>query len=160
MKHTLRSAPTHSRTGRAMLALAALLLVGACGDATSPTVEARSARVRWEHERPADYSFTLTRGCECLTPLVSPVVVEVRGGVVRSLTYAGSGTAVDTRLASFFPTIDGLFAEIEDAAKRADHVDAEYDRGYGYPRHVSIDYDARMVDDEMSITVSGFHSLQ
>ena len=118
-----------------------------------------AARLRWTRARPADYTYTLERGCFCLPQVTTPVIVEVRGGVVLSRRYATSGDAVDPQLAAFFPTIDGLFTEIEDAARRADHLDAEYDRTYGYPRHVYIDYTSKGADDEMGFTVSGWRPL-
>lgn len=117
------------------------------------------ARARWERTRPADYSFTLATSCECLTEITKPVVVVVRDGVVTSRTYVQGGEAVDPRWASYFPSIDGLFTKIDDAATRADRLDADYDGRYGYPQRISIDYDTRMVDDEISLRVSDFHPL-
>jgi hypothetical protein len=157
MSHSLRPASTRSRKGRATIALA-LLLLGGCSDSTGPDA-GTSARQRWARNRPAHYSFTLARGCFCLDEVVRPVVVEVRDGAVLSRTYAATGEAVDARWVASFPSIDGLLAELDDAAKHADRMQATYDREYGYPQHAYIDYAARVADDEMEFTVSNFHPL-
>lgn len=158
MEHAPPPAPTRVSLRGAPALLLLLALLG-CGDATAPTAAERAARLRWTRVRPADYTYTLQRGCFCAPQVTSPVIVEVRGGVVLSRRYATSGDAVDPRLAALFPTIDGLFTEIENAARLADHLDAEYDRTYGYPRHVFIDFYASAADDEVALTVSGWRPL-
>jgi hypothetical protein len=92
--------------------------------------------------------------------VVKPVLIEVRGGVVTSRVYVATGQPVDAEWADFFRSIDGLFVMIEGAASHADSFDADYDARYGYPRRVSIDYDTRMVDDELTLRVGDFHPLQ
>jgi hypothetical protein len=156
-----RSRPSVLRpfASRAKIALAALLLVAACGDATGPDDEVRSALTRWRRTHPANYAYTLQRDCFWPQVLVRPVRIEVHGDAVHRLTDVATGEAVDPRWAEFFPTIDVLMVALQDAPKRADSFDAEYDRQYGYPHRVSIDYSRQMVDDESSLFLSDFTPL-
>jgi hypothetical protein len=142
-----------------MITATALLVLVGCSDPTESADAGTAARARWARNRPPDYSFTLWRDCFCRAEVVRPVVVEVRGGVVRSRTYAATGDAVDARWADSFPSIDGLLAELEDAGKRADRMQATYDRDYGYPSHAIIDYSARIAQDEMEFTIGDFRPL-
>ena len=154
-----RRPPRRPLALRRTITLATLLVFAGCHDDPTFPDAGTSARARWARNRPADYSFTLLRGCFCHAEVVRPVVVEVHGGAVTSRTYAATGEAVDARWVDSFPTIDGLLAELEDASTRADRMQATYDRDYGYPSHALVDYSARVADDEMEITVSGFRPL-
>ena len=146
--------------GRETAVIAALLLLSGCKEGLDSEPDAgTAARDRWSHNHPANYSYTLTRDCFCLDELVLPVVIEVRGGIVQSRTYAATGTAVDARWESSFPTIDGLFSELDDAETRADRLTVTYERQYGYPQHARIDYSTQVVDDEMDFTITTFTPL-
>jgi hypothetical protein len=162
MPHTRRSIRPHRRPalGLGSGALAALLLLGGCKDSVSSEGNAgTAARDRWAHNRPASYSYTLTRGCFCLAAVVKPVVIQVHDGVVQSRTYADNGAAVDDRWANYFPTIDGLFTELDVGEQTADRLQATYERQYGYPEHARIDFSTRVADDEMEFWIGGFTPL-
>jgi hypothetical protein len=87
------------------------------------------------------------------------VRIEVRDAVVQSRSYVATGAPVDAKWADLFPSIDGLFVTIEDAGRRAERMDADYDGQLGYPRRVSIDYTVRAADDEIGLYVRDFHAL-
>ena len=160
MTHSTRRRRCSMRefTHHAVVALAALVLAG-CGNATSPTQEARAARARWVRTRPVDYGYVLTRSCYCLDEVVRPVRIEVRGAVVASRTYVASGAAVDAKWADFFPSIDGLFVTLGNAGAQGQSVEATYDGQYGYPRTVAIDREHWAVDGGSSLAVTDFHPL-
>lgn len=163
MRDSLSVRAGRPSAARGTIALAALLVLGGgCHhdslDPIGPDA-GTAARERWAQNRPANYDFTLTRYCFCLAEVVRPVVIEVRGGVVQSRTYAATGLPVAERWASYFPTMDGLLAEVDSASKNADRMQATYDRQYGYLSHANIDFVSTIANDEVELTVNDFHPL-
>lgn len=147
----------HARTA-ALTALAGFAAF-ACSDPLGPH-EGRleEARVAWALAGPAGYEFVFQRFCFCGPDTVRPVRIDVRFGEVSAVTVVET----DEPLAdlSSFPTIEDLFAEIEDAIERdAYSLDARYDGDLGYPVDVSIDYIENAVDEEMAFKVSSFRDL-
>jgi hypothetical protein len=146
--------------GAAVAAAAALLLLGGCKESIADEGNAgTAARDRWAHEKPANYSYTILRDCFCQDAVVQPVRVEVHGGDVTSRTYVATGAAVDAQWASYFPTIDGLFAELDTAEPTAQSMTVTYDRQYGYPTHARIDPSTRVQHDETEYWTSDFAPL-
>lgn len=115
------------------------------------------ARARWAAARPAAYAITLRRGCFCGQEAVGPAAVEVEGQAVVARTYVETGQAVPARWAPFFPPVEGLFDLIGDAiAADAASLDVTYDPAFGHPTRVTVDYDARVADDELDLVVLSF----
>jgi len=147
---------------RRLLLVAALAVpAGACEYAFDPdgheARELERARDRWRREGPKDYRYEFELHCHCIEEPHRPVVVWVRNGAVYDAVYADNGGPVPDEDLRFYRTIDGLFEVIGDAInRRADFLDVEYDREYGYPRFVEIDYEYRTADDEVSFTVRRF----
>ena len=141
--------------------LLGLIATSACGEVTAVERRMGIAQARWQDNRPFSYRFTLRRSCECSPEMIGPVVVEVTNNVVTSRTYTITGAAVGPSALELFPSIDGLF-EVVDAALREDaaQLGVAYDPTWGYPTHISIDYRADMVDDEVLYVVSGFEPRQ
>ena len=51
------------------------------------------------------------------------------------------------------PTLDGLFANIQDGINaNAFRVSVTYDEQYGYPKSIGIDYEEMMADEEYFVT--------
>ena len=149
------------RAALALLLVAALAAAAAARAArlTGPEEDVRDARRRWRATRPAAYEYTLERSCFCLAEVVRPTVIVVRGDAVESLRYA-TGEPVDPRLASVFPTIDGLFDQLADVAAREPQImRATYDRARGYPLRVEIDVSEQVADDEITYVVRSFRPL-
>jgi hypothetical protein len=147
------------RTRIRCIVAAAFVALGACGD--DPMGPVRSAdleraRQRWSAARPAEYAYTLRRSCFCGPEVTRPVQITVRNGTVVELRYADTGVLVDPRWAPLFPSIDGLFAIIDDAiARRAERLDLEFEATLGYPLEIDIDYSTRIADEEITYTVMG-----
>jgi len=139
---------------RVALACAALV---ACRESTSVEGSLQDARNRWISAGVASYDYTLQVACFCAPPVTRAVTISVRNGIVVSRHYEDNGEAVPDALATSFPTIDGLFIEIQNAIDRgAASVTASYDAGRGFPTHVFIDNAANAADDEVSLSVHGF----
>lgn len=124
-----------------------------------------AARARWAAKAPARYRYTFSKSCECMPETTQATRVEVERSVgnpehITSLTYVSGGTAVDGRYQALFPTVDGLFAIIQDAIdRRAAQLSVTYDPELGYPRTISIDYEPVMVDDEVLYRASELEAL-
>ena len=111
---------------------------------------------RFTNNAPASYTYTVRRNCECLNDVRRPVEVWVDRGRVEHLIYADNGSPVPFSYANAFPSAEELFDIIQDAIdRRASEIDVEYDRTYGYPTSVYIDYEYGIGDDELDIVAWG-----
>jgi hypothetical protein len=136
---------------------AAAVTVGACDGPTAPERKLQAARLKWEHTRPAAYTYTVALYCFCPQEGSGPVIVSVRDGVVESRTYVNSGAAVAPTYADYFPTIDGLFEVIEDARRQGAYaINVTYDPARGFPVVISIDYERATADDELTYRATNF----
>ena len=143
---------------QAFLAREALVALVACSGTTSPDRELRAAQALWGQRGLTSYDITVTVSCECTAEMTGPVVVSVRDDIVTSRTYVSNGAAVGLAHAELFPTIEGLFAKIEDARQRdAASLDVDYDPVFGYPSRIAIDYNRQYADDEIIYTAKDFH---
>ena len=134
---------------------ACLLGPAACGNPTGPDSQLKSARAKWVSQAPAAYSYTVSRGCFCPVEAIGPVTVLVRNGVVESLKYTQTGADVPQQYRSFFPTVEGLFAQIDSA--RSQHVarlDVTYDSTLGYPTRIDVDVNRHTADEEYTYVAS------
>ena len=138
-----------------LVTLLACIAVVACRDTTGPVHDLAEAKARWRQTRPQAYQFTYSVSCFC--GLAGPVVIEVRGDSVISRRVLATGTPVYPNAIVPSTTIDGLFAILDSAlARHPDRFDATYDRTYGYPTSVSIDYYTNAADDEVYYSVLQF----
>lgn len=143
-----------------ILITAALLTLLSCHTTTAAESALAANRRLWVSRAPASYTVTVSRSCECTPEMTGPVVVTVRGGVVESRVYASNGAAVGGSLAAEFPSVEEMFQRIEELTHReVAKLDVSYDRATGYPTLVSVDYDARMVDDEISWRITSLAPL-
>lgn len=117
------------------------------------------ARRTWSANFIDDYEYVVRRDCFCtLGGVAVRIVVQNHQVIAREID--GAFTPVPSSLAYLYPTIDGLFAIIQDALdQRADRIDASYDRSYGFPTDFYIDYDRRIADEEEGYTLIRFRAL-
>ena len=102
-----------------------------------------------------------------LDPLLPPRVEDLKIEAGEPMTFVASvetrprielGSLEDFDLPDEDPAASA--AEVQDAIDREAHrLDAEYDRGYGFPASVSIDYDEMVIDEEMAFFVTDFDTL-
>jgi len=111
---------------------------------------------RFDRNAPLSYSYSVRISCECPSDVTRPVTVWVDRGSVEYLYYEDDGRAVPLSYASWFPSVEQLFDNIQYAIdNQADYIDVDYDFTYGFPTSVYIDYDKRALDDEYSLTSRG-----
>jgi len=135
--------------------ITALVTLAGCG--TTPFGVSQSEldrhRERWAANGIQNYTFRYHRTCECPPAITSLVEVEVRGGAVARVTYQSDGLDVDPSITNRFPTIDDMFATIEEAIRdRAASLIVTYDNALSYPTRISIDYDAAVADDDVAMS--------
>lgn len=143
------------------LAAAAVLLAlsgTACHDLgpTADTIldDIALHRTLWESKRPSAYVFELKRVCSCPETEQGPVRIRVQGNTVVERTFTSSQAPVPPSLHAAFPSIEGLFDLLTDAAKRDPwYINMNWDPELAYPRDLYVDYDSRVINDEVSYQV-------
>jgi len=146
---------------RGGLAGALTIVIGAAcstlGGDDGPEERFRANRAAWEALDIQSYDYTIHVSCFCPDEVTSPVRVAVRGGAIDSLLYVDSGEPVSERYQGSFPTIDGLFANLQYAFDRGAYsVSVEYDPALHFPRTIFVDYDRMAADDEFGLETSDF----
>ena len=139
----------------------ALLLTACSGNIKS---EFDRNQEKWQNAHVSHYRYSLFVGCFCPFTEKMPLNIEVKDGDMLLMTYA-DGTLISTTDPEFeffarYGTMERLFSELEtDLAGAADEVTVSYDPTYGFPQTADIDVIKEAVDDELSLTVSGFEAL-
>jgi len=142
-------------TRRFGLAAAAAVMLAGCSvldldgyDDERERLEAN--RAAWEAQGIDSYEFVLRRLCFCAGG-TNPALVRVRNGERLSVTDTATGEPIDEQLVEYYLTVPELFDFIADAIDRKAHrIDVTYDRTFGFPSSISIDYLENAIDEEMA----------
>ncbi len=104
--------------------------------------------------------YTLRVECFCgFGP--RPVDIFVVGDSVVSRRFHDDGSIVPESIRGVYPTIDGLFAIINEAIRQRPYrLDVTYDRSRGFPTLIDIDYERGMADDEIRRVATSFSPLE
>ncbi len=114
----------------------------------------------WQLQNVSDYSIVSSRFCFCIRESTLPGRVEVRNDQVISKTFVENGRTIPSQYADSFFTVRDAFSLVRRAIlDGADSIDVTYDAFYGFPSHISIDYIARAIDDEITVQLSEFRPL-
>ncbi|MEQ8329896.1 MAG: DUF6174 domain-containing protein [Longimicrobiales bacterium] len=138
-------------------AFAGLLLMSACSDqgpgaTLSERIEAN--RALWATVRPQAYEYRMVRRCFCIDASLGPVDVTVVAQAVVQRRYHETGDPVPEEWQDLFPSVEGLFAILEDAVARNAHsIDITWDPERGIPLEAFIDYNEQTVDEELGFAV-------
>lgn len=147
----------------------ALLLAAACASqpsvgadsaagapAGAPSLAAQSEELgrrwaAWRAGRPDRYRFVYSPRCFCLPERLT---IEVRGDSARLVAAEGDTAAIARRRESELPTVDSLFAMLDDALQ-ADPAEMRvtWDPAMHYPRDAWVDRDRNMADEEFGFAV-------
>jgi hypothetical protein len=148
-----------SSATRALLgALLLSLTLPACTTSPDdPGDDLAANRRHWQSQRIGDYQIQFRMSCFCVPDVIAPVVLQVRGSAIVSVTRVSDGVAVPpSRWEGLYYTVDQMFALIAAAqAKGADEVRVTYDPLLRYPTTVFIDPSRRLADDEQYFAMSG-----
>ena len=115
---------------------------------------------RWQQANIKHYRYTFKRGCFCPREYVTPVITEVKDNKVVSAHLKGNNQPLSEQLKGNKQTITYFFDKIQDAINRKAHsIKVKYNEQYGYPESISIDYDARMADEELYLSAKNLEVL-
>ncbi len=118
-------------------------------------------RERWASRGITNYRYVLQIRCFCPPESVQPVMIEVQDNKVVSITSAQDSKPVDAQGFQRNDTIDKLFDRIQEAFdNNAYIIEAKYNPDFGYPRRVFVDYDERIVDEEMQFEIVYFEVIE
>jgi hypothetical protein len=149
-------------TRRAALALA--LIAAGCGSEDGPTFPTgpseddrpatirafQAARERWRSQGYDSYSFRFERSCFCTEEYRAPARVRVAAGRIAEVTRLDTGATVPSSEWDRYRTIEGLFAEIEQALiSGAWNIRATYHPALGHPTELYLDQLRDAVDEEV-----------
>lgn len=113
------------------------------------------ARTLWDRKDVASYSYILELECFCApAEQLQPVLVTVRNGAAASVVYWDDNPAnrppAPAAIFGPYDTVEELFDMIEDAIDRdADLLQVGYDRDYGFPTVINVDYEAGGSDQKL-----------
>lgn len=140
---------------RFTLILAIIVLTACAVTPKTPLVENRE---KWDSQHISHYSFNLAVGCFCAFRNQMPLAIEVKDGKVISMVdSAGQPVPQFADIFDTYNTIEKLFGKL---SEKADKITVEYNKQYGYPESIYIDYIEKATDDEISFTVSNFVVLK
>jgi hypothetical protein len=139
---------------RAVVLLAAIGCAGSLGPQEELREDLERARQQWDASRPATYVYVIERLCFCLDEWRGPARVTVVGVDPTERVYVDTGDPVPAQAEDAFPSVDGLFAIIEDALDEDAHsVEVIYDQSTGVPLEIRIDYIELAIDEELGFDV-------
>ena len=137
---------------RRLVPVAALLVFAGCNDLTGPE-SLTSARRQWESHDLSSYHYVVTRDCFCEGPQGAVEVAVLNGGVVRAFEQS-SGTLLDPRS---WPTIEDLFAIVQNADATDRLIAVEYHQELGYPARIETCCQAN--DSGVTYVVAGLQPM-
>lgn len=139
----------------------ALMVLGACTSPFGPQQDELSdARARWSSQGPETYLYDLQRLCFCGGDALRVARILVSEGQVVSGVWVESGEPITDYPFGELPTVEDLFAEIQDAIDRdAYSLEVEYHEQRGFPIYVAIDYSPNIADEEMAFEVSALEEV-
>jgi hypothetical protein len=133
----------------------ALILVVALTLSDDPVEELRQQAARWAEQQPLHYRYTLNSDRPGASLVLTIDVEDGRASYPRFTDEANFPLPEDPSAY----TIDWLFAEIEAALDQgAEITHSRYDRQYGFPSTVSLDYPG-VADSWASYNVFDFELL-
>ena len=131
------------------------------GCAPLANAELSAARSRWQSAHVSHYRFGLAVSCFCAFSQRMPLTIEVKDGNLVSMLYNDGSPVPADQQPTFarYQTIDALFDFTGQSLSKADSMNIEYDRSYGFPSKVQIDFIKQAADDELSLFVRDFQVL-
>lgn len=122
----------------------------ACTDMGTAILEnADAAEALWRSFNLTTYALEERQDCFCLFG-GETFLVSVSNNRIIAVRRKDTGALLPSDQWHWFKTVDEFFAFIRSLRSRPlAKLEIEYDRHYGYPATIAIDYDEHVVDDEI-----------
>lgn len=139
------------------------LVLAACS--AVPASEFDQNLAKWQSMDVSHYKYTLSIICFCAFWDQMPLTIEVKDDEIVSITNV-NGEVIDPSNMNYqyfeeYATIDRIFEALKaDIEGEADEVTVSYEPLYGFPVEVSIDRIKEAIDDEVSLQIENFETLQ
>lgn len=132
------------------LVIGSIIFVG-CGLFNSDDRdELEEQLAKWRSYNLDSYTFEFRASCFCITEFNEWVSVTVRGDTIAGVTILRTEQPpVEIPLNNWL-TIDQLFDKVFEVVQEADEFDVAYNKRYGYPELISVDFDKQISDDEFT----------
>lgn len=125
------------------LLLATMLSACQAGSNASENDPLAEARQRWADQGLEHYRYQARQQCYCGQGALQPASILVSNQQARLEDPANQ------ELRPLARTVEAWFALIEEKQRKGWHqVEVDYHPEQGYPRHIRLDFDPRMADDE------------
>ena len=156
--HASRASSVRSTLlGAAILLLASCDVMGLAVEPAARRSELDRQRAKWVQRNVTSYRLTYRRDCFCGAEFTTPTDIEVRSGGIAAANYSDRDDPIPGYVQEGLPTVEALFAIIEDAiARDGDLIEVTYDPLLGYPRRIAIDFRFSRADDEVAHSVLNF----
>jgi len=109
---------------------------------------------KWESMNMNHYVYNFRASCYCIDEWVREVSVTVNNNSVISVLFTNDGEPPQTLQISDWHTINSLFDLSKAIIEEAAEFKLEYDKTYGNPTLISVDWDFEIVDDEFIFNLS------
>jgi len=107
----------------------------------------------WETTNLKNYSFVVQKSCFC--PQEEKRQISVKNTQLHEAKYIPSNTPLNAEIN--VKKIEDYFTVIQDALdKNAYKITVTYDKTYGFPSDIAIDYDEQMADEEVYYSLTHF----
>jgi hypothetical protein len=100
------------------------------------------------------YVYNFRASCYCIDEWVREVSVTVNNDSVISLIFTDDGEPPQILQISDWHTINSLFDLSKTIIEEAAEFKLEYDKTYGNPTLISVDWDFEIADDEFTFYLS------
>jgi len=109
---------------------------------------------KWESMNMNHYVYNFRASCMCIDEWVREVSVTVNSNSVISVLFTNDGEPPQTLQISDWHTINSLFDLSKTIIEEAAEFKLEYDKTYGNPKLISVDWDFEIADDEFIFNLS------
>ena len=103
---------------------------------------------KWESMNMTHYVYNFRASCYCIDEWVREVSVTVNNDSIISILFTDDGEPPQILQISDWHTINSLFDLSKTIIEEAAKFKLEYDKTYGNPTLISVDWNSQAVDDE------------
>ncbi|MCK5901538.1 MAG: hypothetical protein KAG28_00190 [Cocleimonas sp.] len=124
---------------------------------SSPQKTLDQHQQQWKKQGISHYHYTFQRSCHCLPDYTRSVVNEVKNNQVVKAYFKDDQKPLMKELKDNQQTIDYFFKQIQEAINRkAALITVKYNKQYGYPESIYVDYDKGIADEELNLYAKDF----